>query len=322
MSKNNNYHNKRGNSQKQKETNKRSAIMRFVDWVNGGEIPANAAPEPVEEPAQSTRPPRQHPHHAHPKRLHRQIVLYRVMSVLICVSLIGVLMLTVAALPTFGRPDNPASNEVVERYLEKGLEETGAINAVAGMILDYRAFDTFGESTVLFLAVTTVVMLLRRDKNNISEQEDREIAEDERIARASGDMIPKRMANIVVPMILLYGVYVVLNGHLSPGGGFSGGAIMGAGLILYAAAYGTRSVHRFFTFKTFTVISFCCLMVYASSKGYAFFTGANHIESGIPKGIPGAILSGGLILPLDICVGCIVMCTMYSFYSLFSKGDI
>lgn len=49
--------------------------------------------------------------------------------------------------------------------------------------------------------------------------------------------------------------------------------------------------------------------------------GANHLESGIPLGTPGAILSSGLILVLNICVGLVVTCTMYAFYALFRKGD-
>ena len=58
------------------------------------------------------------------------------------------------------------------------------------------------------------------------------------------------------------------------------------------------------------------------AKGYVFFTGANGLENHIPKGTPGAILSGGLILPLDIAVGIVVACTMYGFYSLFCRGNI
>ena len=63
-------------------------------------------------------------------------------------------------------------------------------------------------------------------------------------------------------------------------------------------------------------------MTYAGLKSYSFYTGANHIESGIPLGTPGAILSSGFILPLNICVGLIVMCTMYAFYTLFRKGGM
>ena len=123
-----------------------------------------------------------------------------------------------------------------------------------------------------------------------------------------------------VPLGILFGIYVILNGHLSAGGGFSGGAIIGAALILYASACGPEKLEKFFTFRAYQWITFFALMTYTLLKTYSFFTGANHLESHIPLGTPGAILSGGLILPLNICVGLVVSCTMYAFYSLFSKG--
>ena len=73
--------------------------------------------------------------------------IYQVMSVLLCFSIIFVLLWTIAYLPVFGNAGNPDNNEVSARYIEKGLDETGAVNIVTGMILDYRAFDTFGESS-------------------------------------------------------------------------------------------------------------------------------------------------------------------------------
>ena len=63
-------------------------------------------------------------------------------------------------------------------------------------------------------------------------------------------------------------------------------------------------------------------MAYGILKGYSFFAGANHLPDVIPKGTGWDLLSGGLILPLNICVGMIVMCTVYGFYALFTKGDI
>ena len=84
--------------------------------------------------------------------LNRDMTLYRVMCVVMGVLLLGILLYIVASLPNIGDADAPTNNVVAERYIESGVEETGAINLVAGMILDYRAFDTFGESNVLFLA--------------------------------------------------------------------------------------------------------------------------------------------------------------------------
>lgn len=51
-------------------------------------------------------------------------------------------------------------------------------------------------------------------------------------------------------------------------------------------------------------------------------TGAAHIPTGIPIGTPGNILSGGLILPLNIGVGILVACTVYALYSLFNEGEV
>ncbi len=75
--------------------------------------------------------------------------------------IIFLLSFTVAEMPVFGALDNPAFNEVPRRYLEQGVEETGAVNIVSSVIIDYRAFDTMGEATVLFVAIAAVIATLR-----------------------------------------------------------------------------------------------------------------------------------------------------------------
>lgn len=248
--------------------------------------------------------------------------LYRLMAVVVCSYIIWVLLETASYLPSFGNPNNPVNNEVSQRYIEKGMEETGAVNIVAGMILDYRAFDTLGESNVLFVAACSVLILLRisSDKNDRSAQ--LEMEADDRMYEPKNDSILQKSAVLLTPLILMFGIYVILNGHISPGGGFSGGAVMGAGLILYLNAFGFKKTERFFTFKTFRTVSLCALTFYAVSKTYSFFTGANHLESIITPGTPGKIFSAGLIPYLNIAVGLVVCCTMYAFYTLFRKGDM
>ncbi len=242
----------------------------------------------------------------------------KVLSVMICLVVVGVLLYTVSFLPEFGNPASPINNEVSERYITKGMQETGAVNIVTAMILDYRAFDTFGEAHVLFVAACAVLILLRVDKKTKSAKEE----ENDRMYEPKNDVILQGVATCLVPLIIIFGIYVILNGHLSPGGGFSGGAIIGAGLILHVSAFGFKKTERFFTIKTFKTATFLSLFCYALSKSYSFFTGANHLHSGIPLGTPGNILSSGLILPLNICVGIVVACTMYGFYALFRKGEM
>lgn len=250
--------------------------------------------------------------------------LYALMSVVLCAIIIITLLATVSYLPEFGHETNPNNNEVVERYNADGLAETGATNAVAGMILDYRAFDTLGESHVLFIAAVCVMILLRLEYTKDGKPTDvlRSSEENDRLYEPKNDKILQLAAKVLVPVIILFGIYVILNGHLSPGGGFSGGAIIGAGLILYVNAFGFEKAGKIMNRKNYAVLSVVPLLFYAAAKGYSFFTGANHLESGIPKGTPGHILSAGLILPLNICVGLVVACTMYNFYTLFRKGGM
>jgi len=68
-----------------------------------------------------------------------------------------------SVLPAFGEPHM----HVAERYLQEGARETGAANLVASVILDYRAYDTLGEATVLFVSILGVVTLLRNKTRKV-----------------------------------------------------------------------------------------------------------------------------------------------------------
>ncbi len=89
-------------------------------------------------------------------------MLKKIAAVMITLLFIGFLLLGLSDFPPFGDPaGSPVYNEVTERYLEGSIPETGAINAVSAMILEYRAFDTFLEATVIFTALLLVILLLR-----------------------------------------------------------------------------------------------------------------------------------------------------------------
>ena len=305
--------------------------LRFFNWVMGnGPRPENEElpPEPPPDLPFTQQPYSKYTRFHEPTvrerynqwleihGLHIFSILYSALSVLTCLVIVVLLLVTVADLPPFGHERNPANNEVIRRYVEHGWHETGAQNIVAGLILDYRAFDTFGESSVLFTAASSVLMILGNSRSG--KKRSRLRLEKNR----NDDVILSGIASLAIPVILMMGCVVVINGHLSPGGGFSGGAILSTALILCANAYGFEKVRRFFNERVFIVLSSTALMIYAISKGYSFFTGANQLHSIIPKGTVGAILSAGLILPLNICVGLIVAGTLYGFYSLFSEGEM
>lgn len=72
------------------------------------------------------------------------------------------LLLTVSELPTYGETGMPAMNEVTDRYLNHGVEDGGATNIVSDIIVDYRAYDTLMETTVLFTAIMAVTITLKQ----------------------------------------------------------------------------------------------------------------------------------------------------------------
>ncbi|MCM1241553.1 MAG: hypothetical protein NC314_01820, partial [Roseburia sp.] len=144
--------------------------------------------------------------------------LYKIFSACFCVFLVVMLLIAVSYLPSYGHAENPVNNEVSERYIENGLQETGAVNIVTGMILDYRAFDTLGESHVLFIATCTVLILLRKDKKK--DENGVDIEASDRIYEPKNDVILQTAARMLVPPIIIFGIYVILGGHLGTGGGF------------------------------------------------------------------------------------------------------
>ncbi len=108
----------------------------------------------------------------------------------------------------------------------RGLENASA-NTVTAVVLDYRGFDTLGEVTVLFVAVAGAGLVLTGRRRR----------------RKVGDLTPPSLIlRAAAPWVFLFlfvvGFAIVLHGHLTPGGGFPGGALLAAGLVLMMSAAG------------------------------------------------------------------------------------
>lgn len=317
---------------KSSEEYEKTRAYKFLLWMSGNkdpyinnvemqvqkehEVPSNAT---IHERSVEKRMMKESVYDVKHNRVQRLFrLLYRIAALVFCAFLIYFLLLTISYLPATGTEMKPTSNEVTERYIESGLEETGSVNIVTGMILTYRAFDTFGETNVLFIATVCVMIMLMVDDELLKEQE----VENDRRFEPKNDPILQGTATILVPIIFIFGIYIILNGQLSPGGGFSGGAILGAGMILHVSAYGFKKTEQFFNESVYRVAKVTALCMYGCIGLYYYTCGANGINNHIPLGIAGHILSGGIILPIDICVGIEVACTMYAFYALFRRGGL
>ncbi|KPU42303.1 putative monovalent cation/H+ antiporter subunit B [Oxobacter pfennigii] len=234
----------------------------------------------------------------------------RIIAIITAFILICILLTGIYELPSFGNKDNPSNNETMKYYIENVVLDTGAINIVTGIILDYRAFDTFVEASVLFTSASIVIMLLKGGSKGYFKD-----------AEFKG-IILKEISAIVIPLIQIFGLYVIFFGHLGPGGGFSGGTILGASLILIQLAFKKDKINDK-AYNVFLRLLSGAAILYGVMKGYSFIAGGSHLPWWKPSlGTPGDILSGGYILPLNIIVGIIVSITMYFFYMLFDRGDV
>ncbi len=85
--------------------------------------------------------------------------IYVMMIVLLVAMVAIVLFMTVVEMPPYGEVTNPTNNYVMRRYVDLGVEESGGYNLVTNVLLDYRAYDTMLETTVLFTAVMAIIVL-------------------------------------------------------------------------------------------------------------------------------------------------------------------
>ena len=115
---------------------------------------------------------------------------------------------------------------VARDYVQREPQELGAVNLVTAIVVTYRGLDTLGEVSVLFLAATGVAVLLRRREKKMRRREYRKASE-----------ILTTGTALLTPFIVMFGAYIFINGHLSPGGGFQGGAVIASAVLLLFLAY-------------------------------------------------------------------------------------
>jgi len=140
--------------------------------------------------------------------------------------------------PRLGDPDAPVHQHVAPWYLEKTPEYIDIPNVVTAILSSFRGYDTLGEVFVVFAACIGVLFIL-----GVKPPENAVLRSD----LSSGlrhHLIPQVVGRLLVPFIVLFGLYVQFHGEYGPGGGFQAGAIVATGVILYALLEGEAEALR------------------------------------------------------------------------------
>lgn len=134
--------------------------------------------------------------------------------------------------PLLGDPAAPAHQHVAPRYIEQGPVEVGMPNMVTAVLASYRSYDTFGETFVIFTAGIAVLLLL-----DIRQQPRAR----PRRAAIGDQLVLRVVVKLLLPLILLYALYVQFHGDYGAGGGFQAGVIFATGFVLYDLVFGEDS---------------------------------------------------------------------------------
>lgn len=131
-------------------------------------------------------------------------------------------------------------------------------------------------------------------------------------------IIVKKVTQLIAGVIFLYGIYIILNGHLSPGGGFAGGALIAGAFILIILTFGSgylklkRKEEGSAFSESLAIFLFLSLATAAIFLGSAVFFG-NYL----PRGTPGQLISAGIVPVYNILIGIEVAAALLSIFYAF-----
>lgn len=182
--------------------------------------------------------------------------------------------------------------------------ESGAANIVTAVVADYRVLDTLGEVLVLFTAATGVGLLMPKRRRSAVPRE--------------ASVIVRTAVPAITFFALITGAYIVLHGHLSPGGGFSGGAVVASAFILRFLA-GQRPRQR--GKESLAAVESGAGLALLGVGLAGLFVSGSFFESFLPQGRLGEFASAGILVIVYTLIGIKVAAELAALSAEFVGGE-
>jgi len=177
--------------------------------------------------------------------------------------------------------------DVANHYVRNGARETGAVNIVTAIVVAYRGFDTLGEVTVLFIAAVGVGAVLLPASRPAAEE------------KTEASLIVRTGSRVLFPFIILLGAYILVHGHLTPGGGFQGGAVIASGFLLLYLAWPGQGAAR----KAFSAVESLSGLAFVAVGILGIVYGVGFLGNFLPLGVRNELLSAGVIPIIYVAIG-------------------
>ncbi len=215
-------------------------------------------------------------------------------------------------MPPFGHPDNPVHEHVAPRYIEESPKEVGLPNMVTSVLASYRGFDTLGETVVVFSAAVGVIALL-----GVRRKEEGETPE----SGLKEHHVLRVVAKLLIPLVILFALYVQFHGDFGPGGGFQAGVIAAAAFILYALVYGLPHSFAVIGPRFLQILAPIGVLLYAGVGLFSMYKGGQFLDYNMLAEDPIAGQHYGIII-IELGVGITVFAVMLSiFYAFASQAE-
>lgn len=183
-------------------------------------------------------------------------------------------------------------------------------NSVTSLLAAYRGYDTMFETTVIFTAGVSLIMLLRRPRRQGEAQVG---------APMSDQTVLRVVTKMSVPFILLFGLYVITHGELGPGGGFQGGVVIACAFILYALIFGRQALYRVLPPPVIDLLTGLGVLVYSGTGAACLLLGGQFLDYSMLNQLsPGDGESLGMTL-VEYGVGITVSMVMLNIFNQLAE---
>lgn len=215
--------------------------------------------------------------------------------------------------PRFGDPQAPAHQHVAPWYLENTAELVDVPNVVTAILASFRGYDTLGELFVIFTAGVGVLFVLaqRRGDAPFGSLPN---------ADAQGlrhHLVPRVVGRLLMPFIVLFGLYVQFHADFGPGGGFQAGALVSAGFILYALLEGETTALEALPLRVLTGMIVLGALLFVGVGIAALPLGGNFLDYSVLGATPVAGQHIGILL-VELGVGITVTGVLLTIFHAFA----
>jgi multicomponent Na+:H+ antiporter subunit B len=213
--------------------------------------------------------------------------------------------------PRLGDPEAPVHQHLAPWYLEKTPEYMDIPNVVTAVLGSFRGYDTLGEVFVVFAACIGVLFILGVKPGEGTT------ANTEQSAGLKHHLIPQVVGRLLIPFIVLFGLYVQFHGEYGPGGGFQAGALIATGVILYALLEGEDAALRAVPRWVLLALVIGGASLYGAVGLACIWLGGNFLDYSVLSADPVAGQQLGILL-IEAGVGMAVCGALLSIFHAFA----